>query len=172
MTLTWSSGKISSCRCITLLNLASGCFSEDLRSAIYSALLLEPTSNERYSTFLTDSNIFSNILNSRFEPWGWAKTFKYKSKRAPTRFLTLGTQTSHGTPVLIPNESNSVMFFSVIPVKELIFSILHWYIKTRTIISLYFQKIVKGRTDVRRMNEWMNEWIFSDVIMTRNDAEL
>ena len=64
------------------------------------------------------------------------------------------------------------MFFSVIPVKELILSILHWYIKTRTIISLYFQKIVKGRTDVRRMNEWMNEWIFSDVVMTRDDAEL
>ena len=158
VTLTWSSGKISSCRCLTFLNLASGCFSEDLRSAIYSALLLEPTSNESYSTFLTDSNIFSHILISRFEPWGRAKTFKFKSKRALIRFLTLSTYTSHGTSILIPNESNSVMFFSVIPVKELIFSILHWYIKTRTIISLYFQKIVKGRTDVRRMNEWMNEF--------------
>lgn len=91
VTLTWSSGKISSCRCLTVLNLASGCFSEDLRSAIYSALLLEPTSNESYSTFLTDSNIFSHILISRFEPWGRAKTFKFKSKRALIRFLTIST---------------------------------------------------------------------------------
>ena len=160
MTLTWSSGKISSCRCITFLNLASGCFSEDLRSAIYSALLLEPTSNESYSTFLTDSNIFSHILISTFEPWGRAKTFKYKSKRALIRFLTLTTQTSHGTSILIPNESSWAMFSNKHP------GYTSWgiYILYPTLIYLnknnhfsLFSENCKGYIR-RAANEWMNEF--------------